>query len=207
MFAYCGNNPISRTDSSGKFWNIAAGAFIGGIIGAATQIVTNIVTGNDWNSGVVLAASAGAVSGALSASSIKKAGQIIGNAVISGISEGINQYKSYKNAPSSFSWEKAVLSVGAATVLGGVAGAIGGDGARAKGSAYSLALDNLDDTTARVASGIYSNPNTGAKLIARANSAVFSTGKSATINTSIRFFVGSKVAQYGMATLNEIMGN
>ena len=36
MFAYCGNNPISNTDSSGNFWLVTAGIMaVGGVIGAA----------------------------------------------------------------------------------------------------------------------------------------------------------------------------
>ena len=204
MFAYCGNNPVYRTDEGGDFWNLAAGAIFGGAISAISQVVTNAVTGNDLGAGVATAFIAGAISGALSASSVKKAGQIIGNALISGISEGINQYKNYKENPAEFNMGKAILSVGTATFLGGVAGAIGGDGMRSKGSKYALALENLDETSMRVASGIYNNPSTKAKLIARATGTVIGTGTSATITTSIKFFVGAKVGQYGMSLLNEV---
>ena len=32
LFAYCGNNPISRADSNGFFWHIVAGAVVGGLM-------------------------------------------------------------------------------------------------------------------------------------------------------------------------------
>ena len=37
MFAYCGNNPVSRADSSGEFFNTVCGALIGGLIAWATH--------------------------------------------------------------------------------------------------------------------------------------------------------------------------
>ena len=40
MFAYCGNNPVVRTDSEGEFW-VAIGAAIGAIIGAGMQMYAN----------------------------------------------------------------------------------------------------------------------------------------------------------------------
>ena len=204
MFAYCGNNPISREDDEGDFWNIIAGAVISSAISVATQIVTNVVTGSKWSSGIGLAAISGAVSGGLAASGVPLVGQVVGNAIISGVSEGINQYKAYKNDPSSFSLGNAALSIGTATVLGGVAGAIGGKGARAPGSSYKWALDNLGDVTRQVASRSYS-ASSHAKLLSRAHGLVSAIGRSTTIETSLRFFAGAKVAQYGMAVLNEII--
>ena len=204
MFAYCGNNPVARADNSGNFWNIVAGAVIGSAISVATQIVTNVVTGNKWSSGIGLAAISGAVSGGLAASGVPLVGQVVGNAIISGVSEGVNQYKVYKDDPSSFSLGNAALSIGTATILGGVAGAIGGKGARAPGSSYKWALDNLDDVTRQVASKSYS-ASTSAKLLSRAQGLVGAVGRSTTIETSLRFYAGAKVAQYGMALLNELI--
>ena len=202
MFAYCGNNPVSRADEGGEFWNVVAGAVIGAAISAVTQIVTNVVTCQDWYAGVGLAAAAGAISGGLAASGIPIGGQIIGNAIISSIGEGINQYQSYKQDSASFNIGRAVGAVITAGALGAAAGAIGGSGARAPGSAYKFALDNLDNVSAKVASGVYSSAKTSAKMLARANGLVMATAKSTTIITSIRFYAGAKVAQYGMAMYN-----
>lgn len=49
LYAYCDNNPVIRIDESGKFWNIATGAIIGGLISGASQALDNIATGK-WNS-------------------------------------------------------------------------------------------------------------------------------------------------------------
>ena len=34
LFAYCGNNPVSRIDNNGDIWNVVAGAVIGGLTAA-----------------------------------------------------------------------------------------------------------------------------------------------------------------------------
>lgn len=39
LYCYCDNNPIMRSDSSGKFWHIIIGALIGGIAEAASQLI------------------------------------------------------------------------------------------------------------------------------------------------------------------------
>lgn len=62
MFAYCGNNPVVQSDPFGKFgWFTIANAFIGAVVSAATQIATNIATGEHWYNGVAGAAVGGAV--------------------------------------------------------------------------------------------------------------------------------------------------
>ena len=40
LFAYCDNNPVSRADSSGEIWHIAAGAVIGGGFELANQLLS-----------------------------------------------------------------------------------------------------------------------------------------------------------------------
>ena len=122
LYAYCGNNPIIRVDSEGNFWNIVAGAVAGAVISAISQVITNVATGNEWSSGVVLAAAAGAVSGGLAATGLGKTGQMIGNALISGVSEAVNQAIQCKNDKEDFSLKKAAISVAAATISGAVSG-------------------------------------------------------------------------------------
>ena len=63
LFAYCGNNPITRADDTGRGWWVVAGAFFGGIIGGVTKIVSNVSTGEKWNEGVIGAALGGAIYG------------------------------------------------------------------------------------------------------------------------------------------------
>ena len=73
MFAYCGNNPVSREDGSGDFWEIVVGAAIGGaiagaIIGAVSHIVSCGMSGTEVTvSGLLGAPVTGAVTGAIGA--------------------------------------------------------------------------------------------------------------------------------------------
>ena len=44
LFTYCGNNPISREDIGGEFWNIVIGAVVGAIAGVVGQVISDVVT-------------------------------------------------------------------------------------------------------------------------------------------------------------------
>ena len=62
MFAYCENNPVNNSDPTGEFSLFAAANFvIGAVSGAASQVLTNIATGQKWNSGILGAALGGGV--------------------------------------------------------------------------------------------------------------------------------------------------
>ena len=68
LFAYCGNNPISRADSNGHFWHIVAGAVVGGLIGAISSVVGQAVSGQGINwAEVGVSAASGALTGAITA--------------------------------------------------------------------------------------------------------------------------------------------
>ena len=60
LFAYCGNNPVSRADSNGHFWNTVIGAVAGAIVGG----VSAALSGTDITAGIVSGALSGAISGA-----------------------------------------------------------------------------------------------------------------------------------------------
>ncbi len=67
LFAYCGNNPVSRTDSEGTFWLTATliSSAIGGIVSAVADIAIQVVTTGTVDVGQTLvAAASGAISGA-----------------------------------------------------------------------------------------------------------------------------------------------
>lgn len=91
LFAYCDNNAIVRKDDAGEFWHILAGAIAGAIIGAAVQIVSNAIAGEDLLSGVGTAAVSGAASGALAAFGVGLAASVAGNAAISMANHAANQ--------------------------------------------------------------------------------------------------------------------
>ena len=65
MYCYAGNNPVSRIEIDGCLWFQVAGALAGGIIGFATKVVSNVVSGEKWDNGVKGAIAGGAVTGLL----------------------------------------------------------------------------------------------------------------------------------------------
>ena len=70
LYAYCGNNPVSRADHGGQFWNVVIGAVVGAAVSSATQIASNLIAGEDWHKGVASAAIVGAVGGAVAATGL-----------------------------------------------------------------------------------------------------------------------------------------
>ena len=92
LFAYCGNNPTTRLDDSGKGWWVAASAIVGGIAGFTGKVISNISTGKKWNSGVIGATVGGAVYGGVLAAT--------GNFALAGFTSaaaeaGVNEILSY----------------------------------------------------------------------------------------------------------------
>ena len=191
MFAYCGNNPVTRQDNGGEFWNIVAGAAIGGAISAASQIAGNLLAGENWSDGVLTAALTGAASGALSATGFGKAIQIAGNAIISFVGEAANQISS-----GTFGTEEGNYSLFKAAGAGALGGLIGGNGIRHKTGNYYKAAQNAKETALRVFGKTYSNPNTPIKLINRAANMVRTVGRQESITTGIKFALGSVCAQF-----------
>ena len=194
-----------REDKGGHFWNIAAGALLGGIINGFSQVITNLVTESEWNSGLLGAFVTGAASGALAASGVVAKYQAIGNAFIAGASEFANQRDAYMKNSEDFNLGKAILSVASSAFFGGVSGYMGGDGVRAQGTDYKYALDKLEYVTERVKNNVYSNSSTVVKLLSRGKAMVYATGKTATIQTSIKFYAGAQLSQYGMSVIGMIL--
>ena len=129
MFAYCGNNPVSRQDDGGEFWNIVIGAGVGavvsGLISVASQVLENKGIANvDW-ARVGVAAAAGAISGGFAATGIKVNGQMVVNGIIGAASSGIDTYLK-SNGTASFSEYAKNIAIG--TGIGLVGGRIGGNG-------------------------------------------------------------------------------
>ena len=90
MFAYCGNNPVTREDSSGNFWNLIGGAVVGAIIGAASQAISNVIEGKPITDGLAQAAVTGAIDGVLTtafpgSSTLISVGMSVAESVISDI--------------------------------------------------------------------------------------------------------------------------
>jgi len=86
LFAYCGNNPVSRADSNGHFWHLVVGGVIGGIIGA----ISIAASGGDIVD-VLIGAAAGAAGGVLTASGAGVVVQALGSTAISMASNAASQ--------------------------------------------------------------------------------------------------------------------
>ena len=86
LYAYCGNNPVSRSDDVGEFWHLVVGGIIGGIVGA----VSSAVSGGDGVD-VLIGALAGAAGGVLAASGAGIVVQALGSAAISMTSNAASQ--------------------------------------------------------------------------------------------------------------------
>ena len=124
MWAYCGNNPVCRYDDGGEFWHLVIGAAVGAAISFASSIVTDLVAGDeiDWKAAGISAAS-GAASGFLAATGVGLAGQVAGNAIISGVTNVVTQIAT--KPASEFSWAE----LGTEIAVGAVSGLVGGKGA------------------------------------------------------------------------------
>ena len=88
MFAYCGNNPVSRNDEGGEFWHIVIGAVVGATIG----VVTSAIGGGDLTD-CIIGGLAGAAGGALAATGAGVVWQALGSAAISMASNAAGQYR------------------------------------------------------------------------------------------------------------------
>ncbi len=90
LYSYCGNNPITRIDEQGKFWNIVAGAAIGAVVSFVGTAVANVSSGRKWNSGIIGATLGGAVAGALTGAGFAVAGAFAGAFIGSAVNEFIS---------------------------------------------------------------------------------------------------------------------
>ena len=130
LFAYCDNNPVTRTDGEGTIWHIVVGAVIGGIINSTTDIhgIVNAYksggnTTQAWlHFGISFAT--GAVSGGLSMTGVGAVASAGINAALSGGGEFLNQvvdhhFDETKIDYTSIAYETAI---GAVTSYGNGAG-------------------------------------------------------------------------------------
>ena len=104
MFAYCENNPVMGSDPTGEFSMFAAANFvIGAVTGAASQIISNIATGQKWSSGVVGAALGG---GTYNVVSLVTGGNLVlASAAGSAVEATTNEVGTYLNGNKKLNME------------------------------------------------------------------------------------------------------
>ena len=140
LFAYCDNNPVMRIDETGEFWNILIGAGVGAVVGAAISIVTQLlledsppIDSEEFWANVGLSAVGGMISGGLAASGVPLAGQMIGNAIIGGMTGFFDvAIKDHYSNNSSSSFGTYALSIVDGAIIGLISGRIGGRGSASK---------------------------------------------------------------------------
>lgn len=95
LFAYCGNNPVDRTDDGGQGWWVIVGAAIGGIVGGVSKIVSNVASGEKWHKGVLGAVAGGVVFGAIAAATGNLAAGAFGGAAAESAFNEVTSYIPY----------------------------------------------------------------------------------------------------------------
>ncbi len=128
-YVYVNSCPTNRKDEDGYFWHIAIGAVVGGLVSAVGSVVSQAIEHkgdfSKIDAGEIVAAGiAGAFSGALAATGVGVAGQIVGNALISGAENVANQ-TFLADEPTVFDPVDLVIDM----AIGGLGGALGGNGA------------------------------------------------------------------------------
>lgn len=138
LYAYCDNSPVLRHDDGGDFWHIVAGGVIGGLIGGATKLICNVIENkeNVWE-GVGMATLTGAASGALAATGVGLAGQIVGGAAIAMAGNAAQQGIDIANGKRTAFDTGEMLIDGA---IGSVCGLAGGAGASQGNSKTAVTL-------------------------------------------------------------------
>ena len=128
MFAYCGNNPISREDDGGEFWNIVIGAAVGAVVSAVTTAIdTYVTTGSiDWGK-VGISAAVGAISGGVAATGLGAIAQAGITAGVTAVGEVASQTLCEGKKLSQIDTDKVIhnsLLAGGTSLLGSALGGI-----------------------------------------------------------------------------------
>lgn len=243
LYAYCGNNPVMFTDPNGNThwweWLIAGsivvasvalavvtggtslvlsaalmGAAIGGGISLVSQGINYAVNGVDFSWGqFALDWGVGAITGAIGASGISRLGSTIVGAAIGGVSNVGSQLISGKSF-SEINW----LSVGVSAFVGGVAGALGGAGAKNRAglnnaingnAAVVKAQNSVAKVGDKIANGLYATAR-GAKsaytqVMNRMSNAIFNAAQKHAINSIIKvlgYYAASSALLSGLSFIS-----
>ena len=183
LFVYCGNNPVSRVDASGEVWFTAM--VVGGVVGAAISAVSSMMfqasqTGAINLKSVGVSFVAGFVSGAIAASPLGTAGQVVAGGVMGGLSYVADCYVNNK----AMKLDEAILSVGAGA-LSGLIGGAGADKDDVLSTAYYGTKRIIEKQTHKA------NQKYAQKVITRAISSRNNVLESAALESTTRFTLGT----------------
>ena len=91
VFAYCGNNPIIRTDGSGNIFHLVVGALVGAALSGVAKVVSNAIDRKPLTSGLGRSMLFGALGGALAASGAGLLTMVLGGAAIAAAENATDQ--------------------------------------------------------------------------------------------------------------------
>ena len=121
LFAYCGNNPVSRADSSGYLWaNVLIGAVVGAVAGVVGQVISDVVTSvsngevtiSNWQTytGAAVGGAAGGV--VLATTGNMNAANAVTGAITTGVGQSLEKL-------TISDYNKSWAEIGANTVVDG----------------------------------------------------------------------------------------
>ncbi len=137
LFAYCDNNPVTRKDDEGQYWNIVTGALIGAAINTTMAYITAMAAGTEFTlKDALIAAGSGALSGALAATGAGQFLQAIGGAIIGATTSAVDDITHGRHIDA----KRLSISAG----IGFVGGMLGGHGIRHKDGSLMKAKSTMD---------------------------------------------------------------
>ena len=133
MFAYCGNNPIARSDNGGQLWHLAVGAAVGIATQYISDVVTNLSNGKSFRESLTPTSTiadyaSAAISGALAASGAGLGISVAANAALGGATYLANC--SIAGVDADITDFQIAVGIGA---ISGLVGGSGADGAKMRG--------------------------------------------------------------------------
>ena len=189
-FAYCGNNPVMRSDDDGKFWNIVAGAVIGAAINIGVSALNSFLAGEEytWKNALVDGLS-GAVTGAFAATGF---GAIV-QASVGAATSFAGSVATDKLNGEEANWVRASN----AAALGAFTGWLGGAGVRAN-TAVRKADSSCIKVLEKAASGGYKTLRGAKSAMTQAINRLNKALKPVVWETTVNFAKGAGLSVFGM---------
>ena len=181
MFAYCGNNPTSRSDETGDFWNFIVGAVVGAVVNAVSTAVDAVKEGGldalsdgkTWAK-IGVSAATGAINGAVAASGLGMFAQAGISAATSAVGDIANQWID-TGSLKKVNYARALhngLVAGGVSAVGSITGGLLSSTKMSQGNELvSAGLDKYLKGSARELAGKSSSSllRHGAKLVFKGN--------------------------------------
>jgi RHS repeat-associated protein len=144
LYAYCDNNPITRKDDGGEFWNFVIGGVVGAVVGGVTAAISSYKSSGEVNLwSTLVGATTGAIGGVIGASGICALGQAVASGVLNAATNVATSYIEEKDI--------SVFDVALDAAIGAIGSSVGSFATRKLASA---AEDIISRGAKRVISGI-----------------------------------------------------